>query len=722
MSNSKRELFLYFENISIFVIGAFLLLLPILFLSITTDAFVLPKEIVLSISTGILIVIFGIRTIMEGRLKLKNSPFDLPVFLFTLAAFISAILSRNQLDSLTAFVPLFFLSLMYFCIVNLVKREKQLLFLMSALITGAVISSLITILSFVKIYPLPFAYSQVPYFTTFGSLLDQALYLALTLPIAGYFLYAFNSKNVSKDSSASSFVLDRKERKMSASIIAFGISFLIIAASLGITVYMLTTSQKPLILPFDTGLQTGLNSLSQDSGNVLTSFLFGSGFGTYITDFTRFKSAAYNLNPTLWSFTFFRSSSFLLEILATTGLLGFTSFLFLIFKVIKEKSFFLPLVVAIIGAIVLPFSFTLLSLFFVMLAIFAVIRMHNDPNRFNEIEFYIVALKKGLFAFRPEGEQMHQNSQEKRYSKLLPLVFMLLLLVIVGVPLLYTVRFFVSDLTFQKSLVAASQNNGLETYNLQVKAIQTYPYRDIYHRSFSQTNLALANSLASATKDKDASPSAEQQKQIVQLIQQSISSGRTAVSIAPLTTFNWNNLSSIYRGLIGFGQNADQFTVLTAQQAVALDPNNPQQYIELGGIYYQLGAYDDAIRQFQVAIRLKEDYANAYYNLGHAYEAKKDLKNALAAYQVVLSLVTNDKEGKKRIQSEIEAISKKIGSETSTASPSASTSNPTDANQEPLTVKDKPETALPTTENKVKIPGPSETPAPTKNPTPTPSL
>lgn len=719
MNGTKKEFSLYLENISLFLTGGFLVLLPVLFLSSTTDAFVLPKQIALSVATGLLVIVFGIKTIVEGKLRLKNSPFDLPVLLFTIVVFLSAIFSRNRLDSLIAFMPLFFLALLYYGIVNLVRREKQLLFLMSALIAGTVLSSLVTILSFFKLYPLPFAYSHVQYFTTFGSLLDQALYLALVLPIAGYFLYAFRSKNVSRDSSASSFVINRNQTKVSPSIIGFGISFALIALSLGITIYMLTTTQKPLILPFDTGLQTGLSSLSQDSTSVFKSFLLGSGFGTYITDFTRFKSVGYNLNPNLWSFTFFRSSSFLLELLATTGLLGFVSFLFIIFKIIKERTFFLPLVVTVIGALVLPFSFTLLSLFFIMLAIFAVIRMHNDPERFNEMEFYVVALRKGFLAIRPEGEQIHQNSNEKRYSKLLPIVFMLVLVAIVGVPLYFTTKFMISDLTFQKSLVAASKNNGLETYNLQVSAIQTFPYRDIYHRSFSQTNLALANSLATTARQKNASPSAQQQQQIVQLIQQSINSGRTAVAIAPLTTFNWNNLSAIYRGLIGFGQNADQFTVLTAQQAIALDPNNPQQYIELGGIYYQLGQYDDAIRQFQIAINQKQDYANAYYNLGHAYEAKKDTKNALAAYQVVEQLVSKDEASKKKIAAEIAALTKKAANgetSTQTASQSAQTTPDLNVNQ--------PTNALPETKPEVKIPGPSETPTPSPKTgtTPTPSL
>ena len=190
----------------------------------------------------------------------------------------------------------------------------------------------------------------------------------------------------------------------------------------------------------------------------------------------------------------------------------------------------------------------------------------------------------------------------------------MLLAGLVGTLTYFSVQFIRSDITFQRSLVAASANNGGLTYQLQREAISTFPYRDAYYRVFSQTNLALANNLAAA-QPQGASPSAETQQTILTLIQQSINSGRSAVTLSPLTSMNWNNLSSIYRSLIGFGENADQFSVLTNQQAIALDPNNPQQYINLGGIYYQLGQWEEAQRNFQVAINLKPDYSNAYYNL-----------------------------------------------------------------------------------------------------------
>jgi tetratricopeptide (TPR) repeat protein len=720
MNTSKREIAHYIENISLFVIGSFLVLLPILFLATTTDAFVLPKQIALIVAVGIFSLFFAVKTVSEGKLKIRTSPFDVAVFVLILIAFLSAVFSRNRFDALIAFVPLFFTGILYFAIVNLVKREKQLLFVLTCLTLGAVLSSIVTILSFMKVYPLPFEYTHVQFFTTFGSLLDQALYLALVLPITGYFIYAFSARLRSGSTTGTPFESARSEKRDQRPMIGFSIAFVIIAISLGITIYMLTTSQKPLILPFEAGLQIGFASISQDTGAVLKSIFLGSGFGTFLNDFTRFKPASYNLNPNLWSFIFFRSSSFALELLATTGLLGFAAFLYLVFRVFKSGMLFLPLAVAVIAAFVMPFSFTLMTLFFVLLAIFAVVLIHSNPEKFAESEFYLVALRKGLFALRPEGERVSLNDTEKRYSKILPIAFLLVVLAVVGLPLYYAGRFLVSDLTFQRSLIAASRNNGLETYNLQNAAIQMFPYRDIYHRSFSQTNIALANSLASSQRDSDASPSAQLQQNITTLIQQSINEGRAAVAVSPTTSFNWNNLSSIYRALIGVGQNADRFAVVTAQQAIALDPNNPQQYLDFGGLLYQLRQYDEAIRQFQLAISLKRDYANAYYNLGHAFEAKGDLRSAVNAYQVVQDLVKEDKDNAKKIKAEIDALNQKIANG-ETGTPAA-----TESAQETdeLNVNDRPDNALPEQDNPVEIPGPSDTPTPTprgNRPSPSPS-
>ncbi|EKD86790.1 MAG: hypothetical protein ACD_37C00144G0003, partial [uncultured bacterium] len=273
-------------------------------------------------------------------------------------------------------------------------------------------------------------------------------------------------------------------------------------------------------------------------------------------------------------------------------------------------------------------------------------------------------------------------------------------------------KFLISDYLFQKSLVAADANNAQQTYDLQRQAISAFPQRDGYHRIFSQINLSLANNLA-ASVPQGSSPSAQTQQTIYQLIQQSINSGRSATTVSPQSSVNWQNLSSIYRSLIGFGQNADQFAILANQRAVTLDPNNPQQYINYGGIFYQLGQWDNAIRQFQIAVSLKPDFANGYYNLGHALEQKGELEQALTAYQSVRNLVIKDKASVEQIDKEIKAVEAKIASGAQTGDQAQT---PTEG-QAPLGIN-QPSTQLPAQENPVKIPGPTATPSPKATPTP----
>src|SRR5579885_137997 len=459
MRKSEQSIISALEKICLFILGVLLLVFPLVFLSTTTDAFTLPKQMLLITGVSLTVVLFGLKSVFEGKIRLRSSPFDLAVFLLLLVSLLSAVFSLNRADALAAFVPFLFVGLLYFAFTNIVKNQQQLLFILSCLVLGAILPAVVSSLAFFHVYLLPFSYTHSQFFNTFGSLLDQAIYFGLVLPITGYFAYnliAVNLRSKRSAGAASPFQSSELQQKsqVNSTNFVFTLAFIIIAIAFVITVSMLFTSQKPALLPFDIGLQTGFAAISQDSTGILKSFLLGSGIGTFVTDFNRFKSAVYNTNSTLWSLTFFRSSSYLLELLATTGVLGLVAYLFLIYKSLKTSRTFVPLLLAIIVSILLPFSFTITALFFIILAIAAVTHMQNHPDKHEEVEFYFVALKRGLFALRPEGERITQNPAERRYSRFLPIIFLLLLLVIVGVPLFFSVRYFVSDMTFQNSLIA----------------------------------------------------------------------------------------------------------------------------------------------------------------------------------------------------------------------------------------------------------------------------
>jgi tetratricopeptide (TPR) repeat protein len=56
----------------------------------------------------------------------------------------------------------------------------------------------------------------------------------------------------------------------------------------------------------------------------------------------------------------------------------------------------------------------------------------------------------------------------------------------------------------------------------------------------------------------------------------------------------------------------------------------------LGASYKKDNKLDKAIHQFEKAVELQPGYVTAWNNLGDAYEQKKELKNALRAFEEVL--------------------------------------------------------------------------------------
>lgn len=673
---------------------------PVVFTTITTNPIVLPKQVLLGGVVIILLVLHVAKMMTERSVKLRRTSFDIPVFLLAIFAFFSSVLAVNRADSLIIFVPYLFAILCFFLIVNTAKDKNSLLFLMFSLIIGSVLLSISAILSFFKIYILPFPGTHAQTFTPLGSLLEQEIYLILTFAISFYYLWRFlraRTRTTEQDALAETNKISSQEITKTVS---FGVSSFVILMGLIVTTYALFKLDKPAILPIQTGFQTALSEISLDSGRIAQGFLVGSGFGTYTVDFSRWKQPSFNQHDNLWNLTFFRSTNFVLELLATTGVLGFCAFVFLLIRGAREirstsqNKMLISLAALFLISFLLPMSFVSQTLFFIILGLFAANQglITKAQSRFFDIELQIVALKKGLISM----ETPHTKSEK---SLILPSTIAVLILLMIAWVGYNGIRYTISDLAFQKSLIAASQNNGSLTYQKQAEAISTFPHRDGFYRVFSQTNLALANTLASR-EPRGASPSAAVQQNIITLIQQSINSARAATTIAPQTHLNWQNLSSTYRGLIGFGQNAESFAIATAQQSINLDPNNPQQYISLGGIYYQLGAWDQAQSQFQIAIALKPDYANSHYNLGHALEQKQDLQNALTQYQIVARLVANDndKVSLEQINKEIEALGNRIntGGQTSPITPSRN---------ETLSI-DRPEAQLPPQNPPVKIPAP----------------
>lgn len=612
-------------------------LLPLFFLPLTTDFFDFNKNFFLMISVLLLTVLWALKMILEKKLVFKNSFFDLPVLLVAGASTLSFFFaSANKTEAL--FLPgnfgtILALTLFYFLLTNNLK-SGSIPQLFNSSIASAALLGLIALYQFMGVAKsfVPensaLAFLRLPVFSPAGNLVSLAFFLSLNLVLLITSLYAryhnYRTQKYLPETTGSLLSLQLL-RNLKISFALYGLSLLLLVSGLGITLYQLLTTAKPTFLPIFTGWVVALEAFKNFP-------LFGVGVENFVSAFTAGKPIIFNAS-TAWAARFGLSSNFYLHLLTTLGLLGFLTWLSLTWKALKNyqahRSAGLTLFLLFALFLFFPAAFLSLFLLFTLLSVLAL----SLPQRIFE--------KESL-----RGGQIFSG---------LTVILFLISLYLIG-------RFWLGDFYFYQSLKAAAANNGLETYNLQAKTINVNPNFDLYHLSFSQTNLALANSLASK---KDLNETDKQN--VNQLVNQAISEAKTAISLAPNRSANWENLAEIYKNLINAAEGADQWTLASFNQAITLDPINPLLRINLGGLYFAAKNYDAAISHFNTAISLKNDYANAHYNLAQALKAKGDLPSAVKELEQTRMLVSYNSNDYKNLNKELEELKAQLPEATESA-------------------------------------------------------
>src|SRR5260221_2604909 len=129
----------------LFVWGVFFILFPVIFSTATTDSFILPKQIVLGTLLLVSLLALGVKMLLDGQVRIKRTPLDVPVLLFGAALLLSRIFAVVKADSLIAVVALVFSLFSYFVITHGVSSKNAAMFLVSSLVTCGVLASVISI-------------------------------------------------------------------------------------------------------------------------------------------------------------------------------------------------------------------------------------------------------------------------------------------------------------------------------------------------------------------------------------------------------------------------------------------------------------------------------------------------------------------------------------------------------------------------------------------------
>lgn len=675
-----NEIAAYINKAISWIIIATAAIMPLLFLDKTSEFFEMPKIVFLIGTVIILLVLWSINWIIQGKVVITKTPLDLPLLLLLLIIIVSTFLSDSRFVAIYGNFPRLHGSmiswvayiLFYFIAVSNIKTQDQIRAVFYALLGSSAVVALISLASYFGLYiPLPF--TKYMGFTPTGSAFSTAALLILLLPFP--FVSIISSNKLLPLPVA--IVLSAL---FLITIALIGTPALIVIALLALIAVGFISKQKSLthslpllLIPVILAGVVFVGGFIKTDKNILytkrteyeafkeiqlpfnhswkvaaSAFrdqpFKGSGPATFLFNYTAYKPAEINLTN-YWNLRFDTAFNEYLQVLATLGLLGFLAFGFFSVVILimgwngltkKEHSpilseAFIP-ALSISAILIVGIMLVHVTTPVVIVAGLLILAMLMTVHR--SITGKVEELSLGIRASKVSGSS--------DANLVLAVILFIPILLFAIVSSWFGVKGVLAEYHRRKAFTMPV-SNGLGIYNKLREGTVNNSYIDTYHLDLAQVNFALANSIAAAKGPTEASPSGSlndvDKANIQQLLSQSIQEARIATALSPKSAQNWEVLAAIYRQISGVAEDALTFSLDSYGRAIQNDPMNPQLRLNVGGVYYSVKNYDLAIRFFSDAVNLKPDFANGYYNLAVALREKGDLQGAQLAAEQVIRLV-----------------------------------------------------------------------------------
>ncbi len=337
--------------------------------------------------------------------------------------------------------------------------------------------------------------------------------------------------------------------------------------------------------------------------------IFGSGVETFAYSYYQFRPAEHN-KTSEWEFLYNKAHNEYLNYLATMGLFGFGTYLFLIIRFLfycwkrvtgkaSQKIISLALASGYISYLVQNFfGFGVVAISLLFYAYPAIAFKINNDIKNIEIRFpkFLDYLTAPLFAA---------------------------LVILISLLLVFTGRVWLSDIKFEEALDL--QKNGLyqESYFKFKEATKLNPLEPFYKSEFALSAAILA-------KESD-------QKDQESLVFEATQLTSEVTSKYPKNINWWRTASNVYWELYDVDPMFLKESLKAAKEAVKLAPNDPKVGYNLGVILVQGGSLKEAIETLEETIKLKPErdfrflLAKTYFMDGNKEKAIEHIKTLLEA-------------------------------------------------------------------------------------------
>ncbi|MFA6161589.1 MAG: tetratricopeptide repeat protein [Patescibacteria group bacterium] len=667
-------------------------LVPLFFLPITLDVLELNKQTLLLILVMLGTTAWLGKAVAERHFVLSRAWLHLVVVLFGAGWLITSLFSWDRYLSLVgnlgqmqwSFSTIFALIVFYILVVNRVGNTRKLNSLLLTFLASSLLVGTWGFLQLVGVFPLGWLISitKANTFNTIGTINAFGVYMVLPMVVA-VSMTVFGCKDdecVFAKNTKGSIVINVMVwlTMIVALLVAVVADFWVIWAALIFAMVLLVaipvvrSMKLPshasrivvptvilcasiLLLIFRTPIDLKLPAEVSPSAvaswdiakNVLhASPIFGSGPGTWIYDYAKYRSPEVNLSQ-FWTVRFERGLSSFFTLIAMTGLVGIALWLILLISavvnsamhLIKEKD---------------DFAWQAYLTVFVGWATTAFISFIYNYNFAHHFVFwFLLALLGSLLA----KKALVWDAQKSAASSTMLSISFIVLCVGALVTVWLTGQRLVADAAYSSAVMAYRDGKSIDNsiYSLN-KAVVMNQFNDVYFRNLSQAYLIKSSEVFNAKKSDPDGAAA-----INQVVAATIDTAKRAADITPRNVDNWENLAVIYEAISGFTNGADEFAITNFKKALDLEPNNPAYSVEIGKIYLQRAdaaaalmqandaqqkadaeqkmkdALDSAAEWFNRSIQAKADYALAHYNLGVVYERQGRTKDAITKLEQVVA-------------------------------------------------------------------------------------
>lgn len=668
-------------------------LIPLWFLPFTLDILELSKQTLLIGLSLIAVLAWIIKSLIEREISLTRSWLHLIVILFAISYAVTTYFSSDRYLSFIgnvgqmqwAFITIASFVLLYFVIVNRLKSPTDIQRVIRWFLLGSLVTAVYSLFQMFGVHLLGSSGSlSSNAFNTVGTLNALATYLAVASVVAlstctlgcvcgsceackkgvGVF-WTIVSYTMIATSVFVLFIADfwpAWTELIVGTIVLFGVQYLhtrklprlplliVSGAMVALSIIMLVFP-TPIKLDLPSEVSPSIkHSWSIAQSTLQEKPLFGSGPGTWIYDYAKYRSVAVNTSQ-FWTVRFDRGISAFLTMIAMLGLIGTSLWLILVGSIAsvftnrlikeKEEASWNATLTVFVG------WFTLLVLAFVY--------------NYNVVHHFAFWLFLALLGVLLSKNKFEWNQKTKSWVSGL----LMGLLVIVGVGAMSATwicgQRLVADIKYSSAVASFQKGDSIDTSIEKLKsAVTMNRLNDNYHRNLSQAYLVKVGQML------QGSPDEAKIKEAGNVIQMAVNSAKEAINQSPSNVDNYSNLGIIYQAITSFIPGADEMAIKAYEQALILEPNNPVFMNEVGKLFVlrsdayrtllnskEQQARDDAQKNvnaeldkaadwFNKAISVKPDYAAAHYNLGLAYERQNRLPEAITKFEQVLSVNNQD--------------------------------------------------------------------------------